>query len=122
LINAPRLLVADEPTVNLDTRTSHEIIGLNRDQRLTIVVVTHETDIAAFADRVVTMRDRRIVADERKPKRQPTAASAPERYASFLAMGEARPATGGAAAFWAFGTMIAGAASQAIQRNLMRWP
>ena len=85
-------------------------------------MVTHETDIAAFADRVVTMRDRRIVADERKPKRQPTAASAPERYASFLAMGEARPATGGAAGFWAFGTMIAGAASQAIQRNLMRWP
>ena len=61
LINEPGLLLADEPTGNLDTRTSHEIMEtlttLNREQGVTIVVVTHEADIAAYADRVVTMRD-----------------------------------------------------------------
>jgi macrolide transport system ATP-binding/permease protein len=124
LINAPSLLLADEPTGNLDTRTSHEImetlVALNRDHRVTIVLVTHETDIAAFADRVVTMRDGQIVGDERKAKDKPTAASAPERDSSLLAVRETRPARGGAAGFWTFGTMIAGAAAQAIQRNLMR--
>src|SRR5579863_9035714 len=64
LINTPSLLLADEPTGNLDTRTSHEImetlVRLNREQGVTIVVVTHESDIAAFADRVVTMRDGEI--------------------------------------------------------------
>ena len=70
LINAPSLLLADEPTGNLDTRTSHEImetlVALNREQGVTIVVVTHEADIAAYADRVVTMRDGEIISDERK--------------------------------------------------------
>ncbi len=55
LINTPSLLLADEPTGNLDTRTSHEImetlVTLNRDQGVTIVLVTHEPDIAAYADR-----------------------------------------------------------------------
>ncbi len=54
LINAPSLLLADEPTGNLDTRTSHEImdtlVALNRDQGVTIVVVTHEADIAGYAE------------------------------------------------------------------------
>ena len=63
LINAPSLLLADEPTGNLDTRTSHEImetlVSLNREQGVTIVVVTHESDIAAYASRVITMRDGR---------------------------------------------------------------
>ncbi len=69
LINEPSLLLADEPTGNLDSRTSHEImdtlVALNRDRGVTIVVVTHEPDIAAYADRVVTMRDGRIVSDVR---------------------------------------------------------
>ena len=72
LINAPSLLLADEPTGNLDTRTSHEImetlVSLNREQGVTIVVVTHESDIAAYADRIVTMRDGEIVSDERVSK------------------------------------------------------
>ncbi len=72
LINEPGLLLADEPTGNLDTRTSHEIMetltALNREQGVTIIVVTHEADIAAYADRVLTMRDGEIVADVRKPK------------------------------------------------------
>ena len=67
LVNRPRLVLADEPTGNLDTQTSREIMGLlrslNTSQDLTVVIVTHETDIAAFTDRVVVMRDGRIVAD-----------------------------------------------------------
>ena len=72
LINEPGLLLADEPTGNLDTRTSHEIMetltALNRKQGVTVIVVTHEADIAAYADRVLTMRDGEIVADVNKPK------------------------------------------------------
>jgi macrolide transport system ATP-binding/permease protein len=67
LINDPGLLLADEPTGNLDTRTSHEIMDtlakLNREQGVTIIVVTHEADIAAYADRILTMRDGEIVSD-----------------------------------------------------------
>ncbi len=72
LINSPGLLLADEPTGNLDTRTSHEIMEtltrLNREQGVTIVVVTHEADIAAYADRVLTMRDGQVISDKRNPK------------------------------------------------------
>jgi macrolide transport system ATP-binding/permease protein len=65
LINNPRVLLADEPTGNLDTRNSHEIMttlqSLNRERGVT---VTHEPDIAAYTDRVVTMRDGEIISDE----------------------------------------------------------
>ena len=68
LVNRPQLLLADEPTGNLDTRTSLEIMQilmqLNRAEGLTVVLVTHEPDIAAFADRVLTFRDGEIVSDE----------------------------------------------------------
>ena len=77
LINNPGLLLADEPTGNLDTRTSHEIMEtltrLNREQGVTIIVVTHEADIAAYADRVLTMRDGQVVSDTRNPKPAKTA-------------------------------------------------
>ena len=67
LINDPTVLLADEPTGNLDTRTSVEILvllqQLNR-QGITIVLVTHEPDIAAFASRVLTLRDGRLQRDE----------------------------------------------------------
>jgi len=70
LINAPSVLFADEPTGNLDTRTSHDImnmfVSLNHDQGVTVVLVTHEPDIAAYADRVLTVRDGELVSDERK--------------------------------------------------------
>jgi ABC-type lipoprotein export system ATPase subunit len=65
----PLLLLADEPTGNLDSKTSHEIMALlvelNR-QGLTIVMVTHEPDIAAYARREVRFKDGRILADERR--------------------------------------------------------
>lgn len=67
IVANPTLLVADEPTGNLDTARSHEIMelltGLNRDQGLTIVMVTHESDIAAFADRTVGFLDGNIAYD-----------------------------------------------------------
>ena len=67
LANRPALLLADEPTGNLDTQTTEEVLalldGLNRDQGLSIVVVTHENEVAAHARRLVRLKDGRIVYD-----------------------------------------------------------
>ena len=67
LVTDPPLLLADEPTGNLDSRTSYEVLALlqrlNREVGITIVLVTHEPDIAACAKRVVHVRDGRIVSD-----------------------------------------------------------
>lgn len=67
LVSAPSLLLADEPTGNLDTQSSQEIMGifqsLNRLDGLTILVVTHEADIAAYASRQILMQDGCIVSD-----------------------------------------------------------
>ena len=67
LVNRPRLILADEPTGNLDTATSREIMDiftlLNREDGITIVLVTHEADIAAYAQRLVRFVDGRIVHD-----------------------------------------------------------
>lgn len=72
LANDPPILLADEPTGNLDSSSSVEIMEiftrLNRERRVTVIVVTHEQDIAAFADRVLTFRDGHLVSDERKPR------------------------------------------------------
>ena len=67
LVNEPKLLLADEPTGNLDTLTSMEIMGIFQDlnsRGMTVVMVTHELDIARFCLRMVVMRDGRIVRDE----------------------------------------------------------
>jgi len=70
LVTRPRVLLADEPTGNLDTQTSEEILEivrrLNEEQGLTIVLVTHEPDIAAYAQRVLTFRDGLVVSDARQ--------------------------------------------------------
>ena len=77
LVNEPALLLADEPTGNLDTRTSLEIMAifqeLNR-KGMTILMVTHEPDIARYCLREITMRDGRVVSDQAVPDRLDAAA------------------------------------------------
>jgi putative ABC transport system ATP-binding protein len=67
LVNQPSILLADEPTGNLDSRTSIEVMEifqhLNRDLGITIIMITHEQDIASFAKRNIHFRDGRIVED-----------------------------------------------------------
>jgi putative ABC transport system ATP-binding protein len=67
IVTDPAVLLADEPTGNLDTKTSREIMelvtSLNRDQGITVVMVTHETDIAAYARRIIRFVDGRIDSD-----------------------------------------------------------
>ncbi len=67
LVNQPTILLADEPTGNLDTQTSIEIMGVFQtlnDQGITIVMVTHELDVARFTKRMIVLRDGRVVTDE----------------------------------------------------------
>jgi len=68
LVNGPSILMGDEPTGNLDSRTGQDVIDLfrrlNRDQGLTVIIVTHDRGVAAAADRVVTLRDGLVVSDE----------------------------------------------------------
>lgn len=68
LINEPQIILADEPTGNLDSRTSSEIMAifqrLNREAGITIVLVTHESDIATYAGRVLFFKDGRLLRDE----------------------------------------------------------
>ena len=70
LVNRPSLILADEPTGNLDTKTSVEIMelfqNLNEKEGITIVLVTHEPDIAAYAKRQIVFRDGLIISDTRK--------------------------------------------------------
>ncbi len=69
LVNQPSILLADEPTGNLDTKTSEEIMGifqrLNREMGITIIMITHEPDIASFAKRDILFRDGKIVDDHK---------------------------------------------------------
>jgi putative ABC transport system ATP-binding protein len=78
LVNDPEILLADEPTGNLDSRTSVEIMEilqrLNRDNGITIILITHEHDIAEYGHRVITFRDGRVVSDEAVAARRDAAA------------------------------------------------
>jgi putative ABC transport system ATP-binding protein len=95
LVTDPPLLLADEPTGNLDTRTSLEVLALlqrlNRSRGITIILVTHEHDIAACASRVVTMRDGLVVSDVRQD--QPLDAA--EELARLPAPDDASPKSAG---------------------------
>jgi putative ABC transport system ATP-binding protein len=73
LVGSPAIVLADEPTGALDTKTGAEIMdiltSLNRKQGLTVIIVTHEPDIAAYANRILTLRDGLLISDTRPPKR-----------------------------------------------------
>jgi putative ABC transport system ATP-binding protein len=74
LINNPSILLADEPTGNLDTKTSIEVMGvfqqLNRDRGITVLLITHERDIAEYGTRIVAFRDGVVRTDEKITKRR----------------------------------------------------
>ena len=72
LINRPSIILADEPTGNLDSKVGGEIMGLfhelNQQEGITVVLVTHDQEVSAMARRVISMRDGLIVSDERSPR------------------------------------------------------
>ncbi len=74
LVNNPTLILADEPTGNLDTKTGEIVLGtfqkLNEDHGRTIVLITHEPDIAEHAQRIITVRDGVIVSDSKRHQRR----------------------------------------------------
>jgi putative ABC transport system ATP-binding protein len=74
LINEPSILLADEPTGNLDTRTSVEVMGifqrLNQERGITVLLITHEHDIAEYGTRLIRFRDGRVVADQPVARRR----------------------------------------------------
>ena len=83
LVNNPSIILADEPTGNLDSRAGLEIINimerLNKEDGITIILVTHEHDIAILAERIVTLRDGQVVKEERlTPEKTRTEAARPE--------------------------------------------
>lgn len=93
LVNEPVLLLADEPTGNLDSRTSIEVMGifqkLNKERGLTIVLVTHEHDIAEYGTRIIAFRDGRVRSDEPVATRR----EAEAEMKAFLALGDTEALT-----------------------------
>lgn len=120
LINDPAILLADEPTGNLDSRTAEEIVATiqayNREHGLTVVMVTHEPDIAAFASRVVTIRDGVIISDKKQTAR------AAARAASGVGLKPLPSEVSGeqSSGVLAFVGMALAAAWRALIRNKMR--
>jgi macrolide transport system ATP-binding/permease protein len=121
LVNHPSILLADEPTGNLDTQSSIEIMSLiqrlNRDQGLTVILVTHEADVAAFADRVVTFRDGVIVSETRNRPAAAASSTASAVLAPAPGLGAPRPEKEEA---WSFAAMAIATAGRALGRNKMR--
>ncbi len=122
LVNRPSILLADEPTGNLDSTNSAEIMDvltkLNREQGITVIVVTHDPDVAAYADRIVTFRDGVIISDTRKDGAGARGGAggnvaAPATEAADRAGSLADEA-------WTFASMAVVAAGRAIKRNKLR--
>jgi macrolide transport system ATP-binding/permease protein len=137
LVNQPAILLADEPTGNLDSINSAEIMEiithLNRESGLTVIIVTHDADVAQYADRIVTFRDGIIVSDHRTADRPAAGvATPPVRRSEKAATPGSSPlatvsrhieaaqaaAPGGEA--WRFGVMAVTAAARALRRNKLR--
>jgi putative ABC transport system ATP-binding protein len=73
LVSRPEVLLADEPTGNLDTRTRIEIMGIFQDLNdsgITVIMVTHELDIAAYCKRIIVMRDGQVISDTHNEHRR----------------------------------------------------
>ena len=125
LVNRPSILLADEPTGNLDSTNSAEIMDvltkLNREQGITVIVVTHDPDVAAYADRIVTFRDGVIISDTRKEgcrrarrSRRQAGGGALRRDASSSRQPRSLDEV------WTFASMAVVAAGRAIRRNKLR--
>src|SRR6266542_920682 len=86
LVNSPRIIMADEPTGALDTRTGEEIMGifqqLNREQGITVILVTHDSEVAQHARRVISVRDGLVASDERVAEPLEIAIDVPELMAA----------------------------------------
>ena len=136
LINQPAILLADEPTGNLDSKNSAEIMEiirrLNRDDGITVVLVTHDANVARYADRVITFRDGIIVSDERKQVSPAMAAATNAAAAMASPQAPTPPGVGTSEAhasiakverseeIWTFATMALVAAARALRRNKLR--
>ena len=124
MINDPAILLADEPTGNLDSKTADDIIAtiqsFNRKRGLTVLMVTHEPDIAAFADRVVTMRDGVIISDQRQKARVAERASSSQITKNITAAPLVPFAAASFGETGAFLRMALMAAWRALIRNKMR--
>ncbi len=121
LINQPPILLADEPTGNLDSRNSAEIMEiirkLHREQGLTVILVTHEVEVANYAERIVTFRDGVMISD-RKLSQQRTGGDLEPPAQTIQPDQEPVSETGNEAL--AFASMTIRAATRALRRNKMR--
>ena len=117
LINDPAVLLADEPTGNLDSATSGEIMAmirrLNRERGVTVVAVTHEPDVAAYADRIITLRDGAIESDVGAARKQ-RVAPGPVPAANAVS------GSPGSAMSWSIFQMTLAAAWAALRANKLR--
>jgi macrolide transport system ATP-binding/permease protein len=118
LVNDPAIVLADEPTGNLDSKNSNEIMEiisrLNHERGITVIVVTHEPEVADYADRVITFRDGVILSDERKPSVHHRASQAVPVAAVETAVAPISQE------MWTFAAMAITAAARALRRNKMR--
>src|SRR5579862_9836895 len=127
LINNPAILLADEPTGNLDSTTSTDIMTtlqkLNTERGVTVILVTHDAEVAEYADRVITLRDGLIVTDHRERSRHRIDAAKtpleelPSESSSTTAIAAVE---GEVAASQRFGVMAIKAAARALARNKLR--